>query len=395
MPILFVLLFICFNVMADDFTEVEIMRLDLRPSGSRVIYKASFNQTRCEFIPGAEPSFYREVSTPLGEWQQEQNFLDRLYFGIKTQSIEKQKLRLVLNSAQNIELLAIPISVGGDCVIRRLMNDGAGPKEITSIEIVLDNTFGVPILSEINISGTEKIKREKSTLRPWDLSGYFPIYEASAGLGFNLHSNIYKSNDKRYWRTDPAFEPVPLFLIRLGPFFLNRDGAGALLLPYEKATLLATFIFDGEPFRADGFRERKRTVYSGFIFKSGDFYVQYFKDVGNVSQGWVANFAWNPEWEISTRYKVSPRVLLQRWDGDYTNYYFGVTAQESQRFGGPFSAKENWNGMFTLSQSYRWGRLQGVLVTELKIYGGEVEASPLTKQRSEFRLISGFLYNFL
>src|SRR5690606_26734914 len=145
---------------------------------------------------------------------------------------------------QNIELLAIPISVGGDCVIRRLMNDGVGPKEITSIEIVIDNTFGVPILSEISISGTEKIKREKSTLRPWDLSGYFPIYEASVGLGFNLHSNIYKSNDKRYWRTDPAFEPVPLFFIRLGPFFLNRDGAGALILPYEKATLLATFIFD-------------------------------------------------------------------------------------------------------------------------------------------------------
>lgn len=390
---LLALVLLTFNAWADSYSEVEVMRLDLRPSGSRVVYKASFNQARCEFVPGAAPSFYREVSTPIGKWQQEQNFLDRLYFGIKTQSITAEKLRLVLNSAKNIELLAIPVKVGGDCVIRKLMNDGTEPREISSIEISLDNTFGIPILNEVVISGQERIKPDTDKLMPWDLSGYFPIYEASLGMGFNLHSNIYKENDKRYWRTDPALEPVPLFMLRVGPFFLNKDGAGALLLPYEKATLLATFLIDGEPFRATGFKERKKSVYGGFIFKSGDFYVQYFKDVGDVSQGWVVNFAWNPEWEINTRYKISPRVVAQRWDGDYADYYFGVEPGETTRLGGPFSAGATWNGLFTVSQTYRWGRIQGLLVTELKVYGSDVLASPLTKQRSEFRLISGLLYN--
>lgn len=378
------------NVVAK---EVEVVRLDLRPSGSRVIYKAEFDQNKCEFIPGVGPRFYREVATPLGTWEQEQNFLDRLYFGVKKQSIAKDKLRIVLNAAHNIELVAVPVRVGGDCVIKKLMNDERGPREIRSIELALDNTFGVPVLEEVIITDLEGEKRQKAKLRPWDLSGYFPIYEASVGLGFNLHSNIYKENDKRYWRTDPAFEPVPLAFLRLGPFFLNKDGAGALILPYEKATLLTTFLYDGEPFRADGFKERKKSVYGGFIFKSGDFYIQYFKDVGDVSQGWVANFAWNPEWELNTRYKISPRIMLQRWDGDYTDYYFGVEGSESTRLGGPFRAGATWNGLFTVNQTYRWGRIQGLLVTELKVYGSDVLASPLTKQRSEFRLISGLLYS--
>lgn len=373
--------------------EVEVLRLDLRPSGSRVVFKAEFDQTNCKFIPGVAPRFYREVATPLGTWQQEQNFLDRLYFGVKDQSITPDKLRLVLNAAQNIELLLVPVKVGGDCLIKKLMNENEGPREILSIELALDNTLGVPLLKEVIITDAQGEKREKIKLRPWDLSGYFPIYEASVGMGFNLHSNIYKENDKRYWRTDPAFEPVPLAFLRLGPFFLNKDGAGALLLPFEKATLLATFLYDGEPFRLDGFRERKKSVYAGYIFKSGDFYVQYFKDIGKVSRGWVANFAWNPTWELNTRYKVSPRIMIQRWDGDYTNYYFGVQDFESQRLGGSFRAGATWNALFTVNQTYRFGRIQGLVVTELKVYGSDVEASPLTKQRSEFRLISGLLYD--
>tara|TARA_R110000868_G_scaffold61524_5_gene187005 strand:- start:6084 stop:7286 length:1203 start_codon:yes stop_codon:yes gene_type:complete len=386
------LLLIFFSFLASAL-EVEVMRLDLRPSGSRVVYKAAFDQQKCEFIPGVEPTFYRDVVTPLGTWQQEQNFLDRLYFGVKEQSIAPDKLRLVLNAADNIELLAIPIKSGGDCIIKRLMNDPAGPKEIGSIEIVLDMTFGVPVLSEVIIENHNNIKYKKSKLRPWDLSGYFPIYEAHVGLGVNIHSNIYKENDKRYWRTDPAIEPVPLALVRIGPFFLNKDGAGVLLLPFEKATLLATFHIDGEPFRADGYRERKKSIYSGFIFKVKDFYTQYFKDIGNVSGGWVANFAWNPEWHLSNQYSISPRIMIQRWDGDYTDYYFGTDVHESPRFGTTYQADPVWNGLYTVTQSYRWGRLKGLLITELKIYGDSVKNSPLTKQRSEFRLITGFLYN--
>lgn len=394
MPLrLSLLTIILFFVSLVQAKQVEVLRLDLRPSGSRVVYKAEFNQEKCEFIPGAAPIFYREYETPLGNWQQEQNFLDRLYFGVKKQTIKADKLRLVLNAAHNIEIIAVPVKFGGDCIIKKLMNDEFGPREILGIELVLDNTLGVPILQEVVIDDTAGKTRQDIKLRPWDLSGYFPIYEAHVGLGFNLHSNIYKENDKRYWRTDPAFEPIPLAFLRIGPFFLNKDGAGALLLPFEKATLLATFLYDGEPFRADGFRERKKSVYAGYIFKSGDFYVQYFKDVGNVSRGWVANLAWNPEWELNTRYKISPRIMLQRWDGDYTNYYFGVQDFESQRLGGPFQAEATWNGLFTVNQTYRWGRIQGLLVTELKVYGSDVLASPLTKQRSEFRLISGLLYN--
>lgn len=374
-------------------SEVEVMRLDLRPSGSRVVYKAAFDEQKCQFIPDIAPTFFRDVTTPLGTWQQEQNFLDRLYFGVKKQTIEANKLRLVLNAADNIELLAIPVKTGDVCTIKKLMNNGSGPVEISSIEIVLNMTFGVPILSEVIVKNHKSTAYKSSKLNPWDLSGYFPIYEAHLGLGVNIHSNIYKENDKRYWRNDPAFEPVPLFLLRIGPFFLNKDGAGALILPFKKATLLATFIYDGEPFRADGFRERKKTVYSGFLFKSGDFYVQYFKDIGKVSRGWVANFAWNPEWNINTRYAISPRILIQRWDGDYTNYYFGVSGKESTRLGQSYQPGANWNGMYSVTQSYRWGRLKGLLVTELKVYGDGVEASPLTKQRSEFRLITGLLYN--
>ncbi len=378
-------LFFSFSAFAKD---IEILKLKLNPSGSQVIYKAGFNQEKCEFIPGEAPTFFRTMKTPLGDWQQEQNFLDRLYFGVKDQTIAPKKLTLVLNAADNFVIVVTPLSTGGDCVIKRELLSEKELMEIGSIEIVLDMTFGVPVLDEIIIENQENITFKKSKLRPWHLSGYFPIYEAHVGLGFNYHSNIYKKNDKRFWRTDPALEPVPLVLLRVGPFFVNRDGAGALLLPFPKATLISTFLFDGEPFRGDGFRERKRSVFSGFIFKSGDFYVQYFKDISKVSRGWVANFAWNPEYSISNQYQISPRIMAQRWDGDYTNYYFGV-----QSFGATYQAKETWNGMLTLTQSYRWGRIKGVLVTELKVYGSDVDHSPLTKQRSEFRLISGFMYN--
>lgn len=388
----FLLLFALFSLSCFS-KDIEVLKLKLNPSGSEVVYKSAFDQAKCEFVPGVAPSFYRTMETPLGSWQQEQNFLDRLYFGVKEQQVAPKKLTLILNAADNIKIIVIPESIGGDCVIKRQMSSDKGVMEIGSIEIVLNNRFGIPILDEIIVENQDTIQYEKSKLRPWDLSGYFPIYEAHLGFGFNLHSNIYKKNDKRFWRNDPAFEPVPMILVRVGPFFINKDGAGVLLLPFPKATLISTFLFEGEPFRLDGFRERKRSAFSGFIFKSGDFYVQYFKDIGKVSRGWVANFAWNPEYNITNRYQISPRIMAQYWDGDYTNYYFGVQGFEPQHLGSTFKAKETWNGMFTLSQSYRWGRIKGVLVTELKVYGSQVELSPLTKQRSEFRLISGFLYN--
>ena len=94
---------------------------------------------------------------------------------------------------------------------------------------------------------------------------------------------------------------------------------------------------------------------------------------------------------------ISPRPYLQLWDQKYTNYYFGVKANEIDPTRNRFEYNPNaaTNYGFLIRSVYTEGPWEYFLSFGKKYYGKEVENSPTVKMRNEGRIVIGFAYSFI
>lgn len=221
----------------------------------------------------------------------------------------------------------------------------------------------------------------------------FEWSEASLGVGIYRYDNIRPNNQKAFLKKDPVYEPIPIFQFRLGPFFINKDGAGVALLYFEKVKLLAFALHEGEPYRTTGMEERKKSFHLGTGVKVFDFEALYYQDIQSRSRGKILKLIYAPVFNFKN-YSFSPRLYTQFWSQKYVDYYFGVRDNEIDRTIGriQYVGKKATNYGFMFRNIWKSGDLKYVLTAGYKFFDSSVYHSPTVVKKNEQRILAGIMY---
>jgi len=318
-------------------------------------------------------------------------FFESIYYEVKTLTSKEHILEFQINAVKNFKFHFELIN----CQIKRFVDYQDKRYELEDLSAAYHQYLGFPTLKHViakvkNTSG----KIENIKIEYFNADGYIPFYEAHIGIGFNVKENIRPKGDLKdrnsFHREGIVHEPIPLFLLRYGPLFLNKDGAGVVLLPLKNFALLFATIIEGEPYKANGINERKSSLFIGWIAKIMDLTVFYFKDLQGYSHGEIIKLQLEHEFKLNRYWTLAPHVFAQWWDDEYMNYYYGVAPSEANIVGSVYNARHTQN-MEIMAKAYlKMGRYKWVMAVGEKWYGKNVAASPLVKQDSEIRTILGF-----
>lgn len=221
--------------------------------------------------------------------------------------------------------------------------------------------------------------------------------DASLGAGVHVDENIRKNNTKDLYDHNPNIRPLPLAFLRFGPWFVNKDGAGMGLAYFENFRLLGVVTYRGEPYKADGYNERKRSFFAGGNLKLFWLQLKYYQDLQGYSHGKIYKFYIAPEWGNEHRgFYFSPRVYQEHWDQRYTDYYFGVREDEVDlSLDRPqYTADEADNFGYEIRIYFSTGRIKWIWAGGQKFYGKSVKESPTVARDNGLMTLFGLLYKF-
>lgn len=310
----------------------------------------------------------------------------KINWSINKKSITPEKIWFNLNGAENVTFSFQYV----DCKLKKEVTFNDKTYSHDSIQIEYDNTLSPPVVK--NFILIDANKKETERFSPMQLDGQIASHEFIIGPVVNIRTNIRLNNEKTFMRNNPVIEPVPGFMFRYGPLFLNRDGAGSLAFNKDKLTVLVVASIKGEDYEAKGMRERKDGVFLGATLKYNlvefSYANDFFKDRGYNLKLNIA-----PTFHQLTKWKFSPQAYVQYWDNQYMDYYFGVNQQESLATGlRTYKGKHtlNYGTTFEVNHFIEKWVLLGVIGA--KFYGDEVYTSPTVVKKSEMRLILGVLY---
>lgn len=221
----------------------------------------------------------------------------------------------------------------------------------------------------------------------------FEWSEAHLGIGVYSYDNIRLNNQKTFLKTKRIYEPIPTFQFRLGPLFINKDGAGIALAYFKYVKLIALALYEGEPYRTDGMEERKKSFHIGGGFRIFDLEILYYQDIQSRSNGKVLKVFYAPSFE-KKNYIFSPRVYAQFWDSKYVDYFFGVKSNEVTSARSQYRGKRTTNYGFMLQNVWNNGNMKYILSGGYKFYGPPVYNSPTVTRKNEQRIVLGIMYKF-
>ncbi len=357
--------------LSDKTTEVY--SVDLKDS-------CSFNGVNEIILPKLEQPKENLIIDTLDNVQKKINW------SIGEQTITKDKISFNLKGAENV-LFEFSFS---NCKLKREVTFNNKKHVMDSIDIEYDNTLSPPVVKNFILRDVGKNEIEKFS--PIQLDGQISSHELVLGPVVNIHTNIRLNNQKRFDRTHPVVKPVPGFMFRYGPLFLNREGAGTLAFNKGDFTVLLMGVLKGESYEAGGMRDRKEGIFLGSTLKYNlvelIYFNDFFKDRG---YNFKLNFA--PSFHYLTKWKFSPQAYVQYWDNKYVDYYFGVSPGETQATGlKTYNGKHTFNYGTLFEVNHYVDKWTFLGIVGAKFYGKEVYTSPTVVKKNELRLVLGVLY---
>ena len=315
--------------------------------------------------------------------------------GIENQNITPNFISFNLTGAQNVsfEFILKESSPTKDCELAKFITFDHQRHNVEKVDIVYDEILRPSSVKKIIIKDIND--NEVKTIYPSQLEGSLVPYELVLGPAFDIHTNTRLNNTRSFENTHPVVKPMPGFLFRYGPFFLNKDGLGSLIYSSGDLSVLAIGILEGEPYESRGLNERSTALYMGGILKYNlvdfTYYRDFFKERGYNMR---LNFA--PEFHQFLKWKFAPHFYLQYWDNKYVDYFYGVTPAEMISSGlKTYEGRQTWNygTKFEFTHYVRnWTYLGSV---GMKFYGKEVFTSPTVIRKNEMRIILSVLYKIL
>lgn len=365
------------------------------PKPNHKIYY-SIQHDNCRLRPLAP--IKAEVINNQTQQARELNLIEKIYYGVENQTLAiTNELTFSLSSLINAKIRLTDLrQTPQGCKFNKIIKFQDQTISFEKLIVHYEFNLNFPTLDYIEISPkTSGPIKSNPVIHNYQARGYFPFHEFKVGLAVFNHTNI-RPGDRRTFHQGPTiYEPIPAFMIRYGPIFLNHNGLGALLLPFKYFTLLSAIILDGEPYRGTGLKERERSYYFGPILKSYFFEFQYFKEVAGINSGEIMKFTLAPEIELADHITLSPRIYYQIWDKRYVNYYFGIHKDELDSPLAPFSyrGKQEHNWGYFLRGTLKQKKIDYFFEVGMKVFGSSVRNSPITRTDRDYQLTLGFLYN--
>ena len=376
--------------------QAEIIKLLEIPYDENSLYIYTINQKKkCSFAGVTEiivPSFE--------EAQKENAVLDKVNFyqkklnlEIHQQNITAKKISFSLTGSKNLffEYTYNRSKKSRKCELVKLIQFNNKTYKQDHLEIDYIDILKSPVIEKVVINNPSE-KVVDTNIYPWQLQGQMAAYELNLGMALNIHSNFRYKNLNRFEKNDPVIEPLPAFLFRYGPLFVNKSGAGSLLYNKGEFTILGMALLEGEPYKANGLRERKQGVYLGSIFKYNmaelTYYNDFFKDKGfNLKLNIAPEFFYKKQ-----SWKVTPSVFIQYWDNKYVDYYFAVGQDELDSGLRTYDPKPTINYGSMLQVVHYVEKWTLAVDLGIKIFGKEVTSSPTVVRKNELRFITSVLY---
>ncbi len=313
----------------------------------------------------------------------------KLNFEIKKIKISNDLILLTLNGSNNInfEFSFNPKT----CKLEKKIHLDDDVISIDELKIEYSNALQTPVVKKIIIKNNDENKNR--TLYPWALHGQISTYEFNIGPAVSIRSNIRKNSHEEFEKNNPVIEPIPAFLFRYGPFFLNKDGLGSLLYHHEDLTILGIALLEGEPYSSTGITDREKGYFLGGILKYNSFQILYYNDFF-TEKGYNIKTSFVPEYFVKIDWKLNPQFFIQYWDNKYVDYYFGVNANEMGSGMRKYSGKHTFNYGVLLETTHYVENWTFLMSFGTKLYGHEVFSSPTVTKQNELRFIGSILYKF-
>jgi hypothetical protein len=355
-------------------------------SGQKILYQAEID-SKCHF--NEKPLHIHKQSSQY----EELNLLENIYFRVDQEwSSPKQKI-WTLGSLKQVKFL-VNLKEDKDCLFSTQFEIDGLRYDLKHITVEYKKALGLTLLSKVMIQGQSLDNQQEAqfTYSSLDAKGYFALTEFKLGLALNTHSNIRPHDQRKYASHHPTLEPLPLFLFRFGPFFINKDGAGFLIFPSEYFVLLATFLREGEPYQREGIGKRRESFYGGPLIKVKWLEFLYYQDLQDIHQGRVVKISLVPELEMNQTWTFTPKLSMQYWNDQYVQYFFGVNTQEAATAGRAFQGRGALNYEVMIQNTFRRGKWSFLFFTGMKFYGSAVYHSPIMARKREGRFITGLVY---
>ena len=309
---------------------------------------------------------------------------------IEDQKIASDKITFSLKGSKNISF-EFTFDKAANCkLVKQIVINEDKRYKMNSMDIEYDHALSSPVMKKVIIK--DENGKEVETLFPGQLQGQMGSYEFIFGPIFNIHTNIRLNNQKTFERTHPVVKPMPGFLFRYGPLFLNREGLGSLVYNNGEFTVLVMALLKGEAYEAGGMNDRKEGIFVGATLKYSFVQLIYFNDFFK-DKGYNIKLNVAPSFHENLKWKFSPQAYVQYWDDKYADYYFGVTPEETARTGlRSYKAHHTLNYGTVFEINHFVDRFTYIAALGAKLYGDEIHSSPTVVKKNEARIILGVLY---
>jgi outer membrane protein len=215
------------------------------------------------------------------------------------------------------------------------------------------------------------------------------------GAGVAISENIRHNN--RYDRSDSptVYTPIPLVNFRWGP--LTIGGRGIQYSLY-RSPLFAPFLIvnrAGDTYYGDGLNRRKPSWFAGAGARFMMFRFSYKKDILSRNHGSVGNFSINYRLPITNfGFHIRTSLGLEILDKKFTNYYYGVTADQSTTEFPEYKAKTAINKIISLNirKSFT-DKMSFMFGPGVKFLDNTIADSPTVDKDSSFFVIMGVMFN--
>lgn len=217
--------------------------------------------------------------------------------------------------------------------------------------------------------------------------------------------NQWQINPYRAKRVD--YTPFPLLSWTGNHFYIDGDEAGILAWKDDVNELkIKALWFDRSYDRSDGkgwqmqqLNNRRTTMMAGLSYQRitpyGALSGQLAADTLGLSNGVVATASWTGYLQ-SGKLAFIPAAGIDWEDARQTRYYYGVTADESQRSGlaryRPSASLTPW---LQLALDYRFtSQWEGFISTRVNFLDSNVRDSPMVEKSTSYVIDLGINYHF-
>ncbi|MEW5562019.1 MipA/OmpV family protein [Enterobacter asburiae] len=216
------------------------------------------------------------------------------------------------------------------------------------------------------------------------------------------------------WQTSPYnakrvnYTPFPLLSWDNNLLYIDGQEAGAIVWKQNQQTLKVKALWfyqrsydheDGSSAAMRQLNDRRTTMMAGISYDAitsyGMFSAQLARDALGLSDGWFGTFSWTG-YLSSGDWALIPSAGVDWEDARQTDYYFGVSKEESRRSGltqwSPGSSLTPW---LQLALDYQFAPQWDTFISaRINYLSNDVRQSPMVNQSQTYVIDLGIKYRF-